>query len=674
VFDTAARVPVTARGREPLGFAVVDAPREAARRPSAPALALLVPWLALALVSSFRDGGSSPTGLAVAAVGAILASLVALTLTASGRIGLPRPSRAGLIALAGVALWGSVAFASIAWSLSPAASWKDAIHVACAAAAIAGGIWIGALLRRPAQAACLVLAVVAVTIAIYSIAQRSFSSEFIAPAFPRLREPFGYANALASLFASGVPTALVLGTRREPLVRALAAAAVCALIVALVLTGSRGGILATLVAIIVVLVLAGRRLELVATLAAGALPALPVALYGVSLPTFSGSEPPPSAGAGLLLLLLAALACAAALGVVAQLRVGLLSPPTRARVLHWVELGAGALVILGLIVASVRAGGPIELVSRSWDQLTGNGQVSNATGSRFFTFSSNLRYRWWSEAWHAFTLRPVEGFGAGTFNLIDQLSRPDAIVAREAHSSGLQVLSGLGLLGGIPALAGLAGAVAACIGGWRRLAGEERVAAAALCAVVAGLALHAQLDWDWTFAAITLIGYPIPGILASAGRGTARAPAFDRWMAGAALPLLAVLAIACMLPLLSDRATTRADDLLAQDRTDPALVESDLAVSLDPLSTGALLDRATILQLLGRPKDAAADVRRALRLEPANADTWAQAADLQRGQWHDPKGACKSAQTAHALAPFNTSMAATAIEYCTPAAREGASG
>ena len=75
--------------------------------------------------------------------------------------------------------------------------------MACAAAAIKGGIWIGALLRRPAQAACLVLAAVAVTIAVYSIAQRSFSSEFIAPAFPRLREPFGYANALAALF---VPT------------------------------------------------------------------------------------------------------------------------------------------------------------------------------------------------------------------------------------------------------------------------------------------------------------------------------------------------------------------------------------------------------------------------------------------------------------------------------------
>ena len=109
-------------------------------------------------------------------------------------------------------------------------------------------------------------------------------------------------------------------------------------------------------------------------------------------------------------------------------------------------------------------------------------------------------------------------------------------------------------------------------------------------------------------------------------------------MAGAALPLCAVLAIACTLPLLSERASERADTLLAQNRTDPALVESDLAISLDPLSTGALLDRATILQLLGRPKDAAADVRRALRLEPANADTWLQAAELQAELLERPQG------------------------------------
>ena len=115
----------------------MDASREVARRPKVPALALLGPWLALALVAAFRDGGSSDTGLTIAAVGAILACALALLLAATGRIELPRPTGAGLVALAGLGLWCAVAFASIAWSLSPADSWQDGIHVACAAAALA---------------------------------------------------------------------------------------------------------------------------------------------------------------------------------------------------------------------------------------------------------------------------------------------------------------------------------------------------------------------------------------------------------------------------------------------------------------------------------------------------------------------------------------------------------
>jgi hypothetical protein len=646
----------------------VDARREAARRHSAPALALLAPWLVVALVSAFRDGGSSPKGLAIAAVGAIVACTVALALTATARIGTPRPSGAGLVALAGLGLWCAVSFASIAWSLEPAASWTDGIHVACATAALAGGMWIGALVRRPAQSACLALVAIAIAVAAYAIVQRSFGSEFIAPSFPRLREPLGYANALAALFVSGIPTALVLGTRRGAPARAAGAAAISILTVGLVLTGSRGGLLAALIAVVVVLVLAGRRLELVATLAAGALPAAPVALYGVSLPTFSGTAPPPSAGTGLLVAVLGAACVAAAGGALAQAAVVRLAPPTRRRALRALSVLGGGLVLLALVAAAVRSGGPIALVSTSWDQLTGNGQVSNSTGSRLFTLSPNLRYRWWSEAWHAFTLRPIEGFGSGTFDLIDQLSRPDGAVAREAHSSGLQVLSGLGLLGGIPAAAALIGGIVACIGGWRRLAGDERAAAAALCAAVAGLVFHAQLDWDWTFATITLVGYPLPGILATAGRGTAPARAESRLLAGAALPLAIVLAITCTLPFLSDRARTRADDLLAAGRTQPALVESDLAISLDPLSTDALLDRATILQLLKRPTDAATDVRRALRLSPADSDTWLGAADLQSHSWNDPKGACQSARTALALSPHSPTIPAVVAQYCSATA------
>jgi len=72
------------------------------------------------------------------------------------------------------------------------------------------------------------------------------------------------------------------------------------------------------------------------------------------------------------------------------------------------------------------------------------------------------------------------------------------------------------------------------------------------------------------------------------------------------------------------------------------------------------------------PRRAAADVRRALRLEPANADTWMQRPSCRRNYWNDPKGACKSAQTAHALAPFTASTLATMTEFCT--AKAGTTG
>ena len=366
------------------------------------------------------------------------------------------------------------------------------------------------------------------------------------------------------------------------------------------------------------------------------MPAAPVALYGVRLPTFSSANPPPSAGAGLLIGLIAAACIAAVAGALAQRIVDGLAAQTRVRTLRALGAAAAAIVLAGLVLAAVRTGGPIALVDRAWNQLTGNGQVSNATGNRFFTLlvepALPLVERGLARV-HAAADRGLRG---GTFNLIDQLSRPDTTVAREAHSSGLQVLSGLGILGGIPALAALAGSAVACFEGWRRLAGEERVAAAALCGAVAGLAFHAQLDWDWTFAAITLVGYPIPGILSTAGRGTTRARSLERWMAGAALAAAGGAGDRVRVAVALAARDDARGPLLAAGRNDPALVESDLAISLDPLSTGALLDRATIQQLLGRPADAAADVRRALKLEPANADTWLQAAALQHDYWHDP--------------------------------------
>ncbi len=632
----------------------MDARREAARRPSAPALALLLPlarcscsWPRSRTAAARRWGSRSrPSARSWRA---------ASRSRCRARCGSDCRARAapGSSRSRAPGSGARSRFASISWSLSPGRvldgrdprglrGWRRS-PPACGSERSCG-----APHRRPAWCS----ATVAVTVAIYSIAQRSFNSEFIAPAFPRLREPLGYANALAALLVSGIPTALALGSRRELAARAAAAASICLLVVALdpdrlarrhprdarrdPRRAGAGGPAAR----------AGRRRSppvrcrrsrsrsTASTCRRSRAPRRRPRPAPACSSCWSPrcSSRPPSAR-------------------LAQAHVARLPPPTRARVLRvGRDRSPGALVLAGLVLASVRAGGPIALVTRSWNQLTGNGQVSNATGSRFFTFSSNLRYRWWSEAWHAFTLRPIEGFGAGTFNLIDQLSRPDAIDrARGAQLGPAGALGPRhprrhpGARGARRRRRRLRGRLAQARGrGARRRGRPLRRRGRARAARPARLGLDVRGDHA---DRLPDPGHPRHGRARHGARALARALA---GRCGAAAGRRARHRLHRCRSCPSARAT-RADTLLAQGRTDPALVESDLAISLDPLSTGALLDRATILQLLGRPKDAAADVRRALRLEPANADTWSAGGRLPEAPLERPEGRVQ--ERAHGACP-----------------------
>src|SRR5262249_31763205 len=65
-----------------------------------------------------------------------------------------------------------------------------------ALAGVAGGVWLGQLLRRPAATACLVLTGVALPVLAWSLIQRSFERFAAGQATQRLSMPFGYPNAL----------------------------------------------------------------------------------------------------------------------------------------------------------------------------------------------------------------------------------------------------------------------------------------------------------------------------------------------------------------------------------------------------------------------------------------------------------------------------------------------
>jgi tetratricopeptide (TPR) repeat protein len=191
----------------------------------------------------------------------------------------------------------------------------------------------------------------------------------------------------------------------------------------------------------------------------------------------------------------------------------------------------------------------------------------------------------------------------------------------EPHSVPLQQLSDGGVAAFVLFLALVAAAAATCVCALRRLDGGERTAAAALVAAPAAYLVHALVDYDWDFLAVTAPTMVALGVLAVAGRP----PAELRWRlpvaAGAVLIGVAVLA-SFTSPWLSERyvrASTRAldegDIVRAIDHTARARV-------LNPLSVDPLFARARIAQRDSRFAGAERRYVRAVELQPENPETW----------------------------------------------------
>ncbi len=141
-------------------------------------------------------------------------------------------------------------------------------------------------------------------------------------------------------------------------------------------------------------------------------------------------------------------------------------------------------------------------------------------------------------------------------------------------------------------------------------------------------------------------------IACAAGGAVARRPP-RRGLAVLAATAFALAALPTALPVLGNRALARADRLSEAGRIDEARVEADLAASLDRTSVDAQLERASLLQSLGRPRDARRAVDHALELAPKDSGTWLTLAGYQRYCWHD-SGWRASLARARALAGHDT--------------------
>ncbi|HEY7076173.1 MAG TPA: O-antigen ligase family protein [Solirubrobacteraceae bacterium] len=607
----------------------------------------------------------------------------------------------GTLTVAAFALVAAFTAGSIAWSLAPADSWLQANAAFAYLAVLAGAVALARLVPQGWSAMLYGVALGALAICGWALLTKVFPGA-LAPGeqFARLELPFEYWNSVALAAATGIVPLLWLGARRSghAALNALAWPAIGLLVVCLLLAYSRGALLALAVGVAALLAIVPLRLRMVVVMAGTIVVVAPIVAWAFAQDGLTRDDAPLLARAdaghqlgALLLLMVVAL-------LVAGLAVGFLGaqhqPSRRARrVAGGTLVVALALVPLVAAIALARAPGGIDgQVSKAWKRATNPAVPPPSNSPDRLKATASVRARYWREALDVHRLSPWVGTGAGSYKTVRLRFRHDRLTVQHAHSSVLQTLADLGWVGlGLSALGVLTWLTAAAraIGLTPRDRGlywdPERVGLAVLAAVVVTIAAHATIDWTWSVP-----GNAVPALLCAgwvAGRGPLRArtaaapaPAEEprRWYApsaglrrfpGAALlrrrPPARVAAIAAVAALALTAAwaalqpvrsaSAQGAALAAAARNDEAgaLAAAQAAQRQNPLDPGALAALAAIELRAGNQAAAQRDYERAVRLAPADPETWRALGRFRLGVRHDARGALEAFKAAYYLDPMS---------------------
>ena len=608
--------------------------------------------VAASTLFSYGSSGGRLTWLGVAGL-SLAAAVGVAALAGWARPSLGLDSLAALGFLVAFVCWSGI---SVLWSIEGDRSWsytnRGLVYVAFAVVGLALGPYVR-------QWAYILAGVLALPLG-WALLGKAIPALAGSGRVARLSSPIGYWNALGLLFAMALPLALWLAARRSHphWLRACGVVYVYALVVGLLLTYSRGGVLAAGVAVVLWLVLGSPRVESAAAILLGGGAGLGVAVWAFSRPGLAedGQSHAVRAHDGAwfaVVFVLAAVAVGALayLGSLAEERRPL--SDARRRLMGRVALGVlVAGVAVGLVALTVEAkpqGWFREFTSQPTNaSLQGGPQhLANA--------SSSSRWLWWKEAWHAWEKQPWRGTGAGTFELTHRLLRTNDIVVTEPHNVPLQFLSETGLVGFFFALAAIGAAAVGVVRRLRGLTGEERAAAVALAVLAVAYVLHSLVDFDWDFVAVT--GPFLVSVGALLG-----GPAVRDSPRVALSPVPVVVAIAVALSLLTpwfaERGTDSARGAIADGRPLRAYREARDARSLNPLALDPLLVQAAALEQLGDFQGARQVYIDAVELQPLNWRPWYYLGLFEVGQ-QDWARAIPPLERAVELDPLNPFPAAS---------------
>jgi tetratricopeptide (TPR) repeat protein len=609
--------------------------------------------------------GHGPADDSLFWIGGSAVLLVAVTVAGSILGVLPRPSvgRWGTLVIAllfALAVWSGL---SILWSIEPDRSWaylnRELVYVAFAIL----GVYAGSLarVRMLAGALAILLGLVFAWALLAKIVPGLYEDY---GRVARLRAPIGYWNALALLGDAALPLGMWIAARRgtSHWLRAAGVLLLYGAMVSMLLTYSRGGLVVGAVAVALWLLIGTGRIESLAALGISAPAALLVFAFAHTLSGVAGNGVTRAVRAhDGRLFAVALVAGAVAVGWAAYRSARAeeehpISDATERRFVRLAVGGAAGLVAGLFLVSLVRAGGPGDWIDARWHEFSSPVQL-NQDPARLRSFSSNNRWTWWKEAANAFADHPVQGTGAGSFRFVH---RPryagDSVV--EPHNLPLQDLAETGLVGFSLAIGAAFFAVLAIRSALRRLEGDDRAAAAALAVGIFAYLLHALIDFDWDFIAVTAPVLLAIGALGAAGRPLRRAerPTLtDGVVAVAALALSLGIVYSLAAPWLADRRVGAAISAAERGDVDGWIAAAKEAHSLNPLSVDPLFYWASGETARRTRKSRIRAGRlylQATELEPRNPDTWYQLGLYELNTLDAPQAAYRDLNRSYTLDRF----------------------
>jgi tetratricopeptide (TPR) repeat protein len=482
----------------------------------------------------------------------------------------------------------------------------------------------------------------------------------------RLGYPLGYWNANALAFGVGCAFALWMSRRSlNAWLRWFGAGMLPALLLALYLTYSRGGVLTLAVACGCLIALSRDRLWLLATLAIGMIGALPAILAVQARQSLTDNlDTQATVDQGLTVLLILIAGTLLALGLYALLRrierrngafTGRALTVSRdPAVLKWVGIGLALLAI----------GGGIAFGGRAWDEFSSSDlQLSSQGQDRFGQLSGSGRHEFWRVSLDAFGEEPVVGHGAGTYQFAWNQLRETPLAVLDAHSLYLEAFAELGVVGGVIVLGLVLALLWIGFGAWRGAETSRKDLHAVLLAACLAFAVGAGIDWFWEIAAAGAIFFLASGALvASRCRQLAQQRAstngkpeerrFGLAVAGLAVAWIAALAL--IGPLLVDREIEASNDAAADGNVAAAIEHAENARSIEPWAATPYVQLGLLAESQDDYEGAANRLTQAIdreegnwqlyylraRIESRGGDTAAASADLEEAQRLNPEENC----------------------------------